>query len=354
MKRLTSFVPVLVLVLIIATAAAVAGYRFARTSQPSLAGRYVGYSWQGEAKGTKLADATQYIETILELDEKGIIKDARFRFFVKQDGFWVTRQAGAAYVSVDFSVTPTPAIPGDSYAPGRSMFTIKTADMMSFYAIAVDTNGTVALALVDPITRYQFEIKLPGNFDFSTPFSAFTIGSGRAVPTVRTSTGGLIRPADWATLADKTVLDINIWSGVITDTGILKGVTLNSPVKAVLEALGVTFVDGRPAAKPVKYGYFGIGGWDGNYRAMEAFLIGKDATKLTSLVDWSIPKYAAGINDKNQFGIDLKAGATATVQNSYDGIAGATVRISREATAYQRALVAAGIVKESQVIIGRF
>jgi len=33
---------------------------------------------------------------------------------------------------------------------------------------------------------------------------------------------------------------------------------------------------------------------------------------------------------------------------------GATVRISRESTSYQRALVEAGILDESDVVIGRF
>ncbi len=43
---------------------------------------------------------------------------------------------------------------------------------------------------------------------------------------------------------------------------------------------------------------------------------------------------------------DLYAGATRTVQDSCDGISGATVRMAREATSYQRALAEAGIIEE--------
>jgi len=322
--------------------------------EKSYAGTYVGRSWQGEVQGVRFDDAQQYIETILTLDERGVISHATMRFFVKADGYWTTRQAGAAYVAVDYAVDPAPATPGDSYVPGTSMFTVHTADMMSFYAVGVGNDGTAALAIVCPVTRYQMEIKLAPGSDYSVPLREFTIGSGRLVPTVRTSAGALLRPARWADLADKHLLDISPWSHVINDRGVLRGVSAASSIGSLLQTLGVDFVDGRPQPLASKYGYFGLGGWRGNYDAIAAFLVGKDATKLTSLVDWSIPRYAGAINDSNQFGVDARAGATRTVQDSLDGIAGATVRISRESTSYQRALVAAGILQESQVIIGRF
>ena len=122
----------------------------------------------------------------------------------------------------------------------------------------------------------------------------------------------------------------------------------------LLEAMGVRFEGERPEPMDVNWGYYGVGGWHGNARAMENYLIGKDATETTSLVDWSEPRYANAINEENQFGVDVRSGATRTVQNSFDGISGATVRISREATSYQRALVSAGIIDESDVVIGRF
>lgn len=321
---------------------------------PSLAGRYVGYSWRGESSGVEFKDANQYIETILELDDAGIIQDATMRFFVKVDGFWIPRQSGNAYVEVDFSVDPTPAVPGENYQPGKSMFTVYTADMMSFYAVAVDDSGTTAVALVDPITRYQFEMKFPANFEYETPFGDLTLGSGLIVPTIRTSGSGMLRPNDWSSLEDKNLLSIDLYSHVVNDQGILGSITESSSVKSVLEALGVEFVNGQPQPMAVKYGYFGLGGWDGNYRAIAQSLIGQDATQKTSLVDWSNSRYAGAINDQNQFGVDVQTGATRTVQDSLDGISGATVRISRESTSYQRALVNAGIVSEDEVIIGRF
>ncbi|SCX99998.1 hypothetical protein [Alkaliphilus peptidifermentans] len=320
----------------------------------SLEGRYVGYSWQGESKGETLEDASQYIETILELDEKGIIKDAKMRFFVKKDGYWTTRQSGNAFVDVDFSVEPTFAVPGDDYKAGDSMFTIYTADMMSFYAVAVDNNGVAAFAIVDPITRYQYEMKFTTDFDFETAVGELTIGSGMSVPTIRTSGSGMVKPSEWDSLADKTIFNISPWSHVVNDVGVLAGITNESTAKELLEALGVEFDGNKPQPKSVEYGYFGLGGWTGNFSAIEESLIGQDATQLTSLVDWTNARYAGAINDKNQFGVDVQSGATRTVQNSIDGISGATVRISREATSYQRALVNAGIIDEADVIIGRF
>lgn len=126
------------------------------------------------------------------------------------------------------------------------------------------------------------------------------------------------------------------------DTLVTRGLVKrkSSSVQSFLEALGVKFEGGNPQPMSVEYGYYGKGGWSGNYRAVEKSLIGQDATKLTSLIDWSKSRYARAINDKNQFGIDVKSGAT--------------VRMSREATSYQRALVAAGILSEEDVIIGRF
>jgi hypothetical protein len=133
-----------------------------------------------------------------------------------------------------------------------------------------------------------------------------------------------------------------------------EGIDEASSLMNFLEAMGVEFAGGLPQPLDVKYGYFGLGGWEGNYQAIEEFLIGKNATELTSLIDWSLPYYAGAINDENQFGIDVASGATRTVQNSIDGISGATVRMSREGTSYQRALVDAGIITEDDVIIGRF
>jgi hypothetical protein len=318
------------------------------------AGRYVGYSWQDEASGTVFEDADQYIETILELDQNGIITDAKMRFFVKKDGFWIPRQSGNAFVNVNFSADPTPAVPGENYKAGDSMFTVYTADMMSFYAAAVNSSGVTAVALVDPVTRYQFEMKLPQNFDYTTPVGDLTIGSGKLVPTIRTSGSGLLKPSDWESMADKNIFNIDVWSHVVNNAGVLEGISATSSVQAFLEALGVEFSEGRPQPMAVKYGYFGLGGWAGNYSAIEAYLIGQDAAKMTSLVDWSVPRYAGAINDQNQFGIDVGSGATKTVQNSIDTISGATVRMSRESTSYQRALVQAGIIDDSDVIIGRF
>ena len=320
----------------------------------SLKGRYVGYSWQGEVDGVELAEATQYIETILELDEDGVITDAKMRFYVLKDSFWITRQSGNAFVSVDFSVVPTQAVPGENYAPGESMFTIYTADMMSFYSVAVSTENVVAVALVCPVTRYQYEIRLTPNTDFTMPIGEVTIGSGMLVPTLRTSGAGLVRPADWDSLADSNIFNIDRWSHVINDQGVFAGIDEASSLIEFLEAMGVEFVAGLPQPLDVKYGYFGLGGWKGNYDAIEEFLIGKNATELTSLIDWSRPYYAGAINEHNQFGIDVASGATRTVQNSLDGISGATVRMSREGTSYQRALVDAGIITEAEVIIGRF
>lgn len=320
----------------------------------SLAGRYVGYSWGGEADGVELADANQYIEAIVEIDESGVITAAKMRFFVQKEGFWIPRQSGNSYVDVDFSVDPSPAVPGDNYSPGDSMFTVYNADMMSFYAVAVDNDATAAVVLVCPATRYQFEIKLPPGFDYETSFGELTVGSGMLVPTIRTSGAGISKPEQWAVMADRHFLNIESYSYVVNIRGVFAGLNDASSVKDFMEAMGVSFSNGRPLPQDPVYGYFGIGGWAGNYRAIEEFLVGKNATVMTSLIDWSEPRYAGGINEENRFGIDVATGATRTVQNGVDTISGATVRMSRESTAYQRALAEAGIIDEEDVIIGRF
>ncbi len=317
-------------------------------------GRYVGYSWAGEADGTNREEADSYIETILELDPDGIIIDARMRFWVQIDGYRTTRQSGNAYVSVDYAIDPEPATPGDDYAPGESMFTVYTADMMSFYAVAVSDDTIAAATIVDPITRYRFEIKLPADFNFDTPMRDFTVGSELLVPTERTSAAALLRPQSWDELADNHLFDISPWSHVLNEMGELEDLDADSSIREFLEALGMTFEQGTPQPMAADYGYFGRGGWAGNYRAIEEDLIGRDAREYTSLVDWSISRYGDAVNEDNVFGVDVPSGATQTVQDSVDGISGATVRMSRESTSYQRALVEAGILAEDEVVIGRF
>ncbi|RQD70374.1 MAG: hypothetical protein D5S00_04385 [Tindallia sp. MSAO_Bac2] len=349
---------VLLFVLLFATACSPTG-----TDQPaeanndtnsSLAGHYVGYSWRGEAGGGTFDEANQYIETILQLDDDGTILDAKMLFFVQKDGFWTTRQSGNAFVEVDYDVDPSPAIPGDDYEAGDSMFTIYTADMMSFYAAGVSEDNTAAIALVCPVTRYQFEYKFDADYDFSMSMGELTVDSGEMVPTVLTSGSGLLRPDSWDELDGKTIFDVDIWSHVVNDQGILEGIDNDSTVQEFMEAFGIEFSGGHPQEMELSYGYFGNGGWAGNFTAIEESLIGQNATELTSLVDWSVERFAGAVNEDNIFGVDVESGATRTVQNSIDGISGATVRISREATSYQRALVDAGIISEDDVIVGRF
>lgn len=321
-------------------------------------GTYTGYSWQAESKGTTLEAAAQKIETTLTLDRKGKILDAKINFLVKgKDGKWFSRNDPAADVAVDFTADPAQAVltnDGSGYTAGKSMFTVKTADMMSFYASAVDTDGTAALAVVEPITRYQFEIKMKPGFDFSLPIKNLTVGSGLLVPTVRASSGGYLKIKNWDNVADKHILAFYRDPYVLTGRGVFQGLTPDSTVGQLLEKTGIVFIDGRPQPREAAYGFSSLGGWAGNYKSIAEFLKGKDATKLTSLIDWKNPRYAAGINTDNFFGVDAKSGATRTVQNSVDGIAGATVRMSRESTSYQRALVQAGILQEKNVIKGRF
>lgn len=321
-------------------------------------GTYTGYSWKEEAKGTKLDEAKEKIETVLTLDKNGVITDAKLLFYVKdKEGKWYTRTDSSAEVSVDFNVKPTPAIPQNDkqeYAAGNSMFKVKTADFMSFYTVAVSQDSTIALGIVEPTTRYLYEIQLDKNADLSMKLKDMTVGNGLIVPTVRTSAGAMIKPKDWSEYKDKNLLNFSGFAHVLTDRGIFKGITEESTIKELLQAAGVAF-DGD-IAKPleVKYGRTSTGGWEGNYKSIESFLVGKNTLELKSLIDWENPRYKAGINKDNFFGVDTTAGATKTVQNSIDGIAGATVRMSREATSYQRALVEAGILTEEEVIKGRF
>ena len=317
-------------------------------------GVYEGYAWSGEATGVAFEDATQYIKTTLYIAKDGTIVDAAMDFQIKRDGVWVSRLVTEATAEIDYNVTPVAATPGTNYAAGTSMFTVTTGDWMSFYAIGVSADGTVALLMVDPITRYQFEVKLPSTFDFSQNVSSLTVGSGLLVPTRRTAGGALISPTDWELLSDKHFLNMSYWSHVVTDTGVLEGISASSSVELMLEKFGVTFTGGVPQVMNSKTGFTGLGGWAGNYGSIREYLVGKNVLEVLSLVDWSDEKYEGSINEENQFGVDVATGATRTAQNSVDTYAGATVRLSRESESYQKALVAAGILKIEDVIIGRF
>lgn len=321
-------------------------------------GTYVGYSWKDESEGVALEDAKQKIETAITLDKNGVITDASILFWkLDGEGNWYTRQDTKSEVAVDFSKMPSIAVPENGerkYAAGESMFQITTHDKMGFYAAAANANGTAVLLIVEPYTRYQFEIRLPSDFDFTTSMKDITIGSGLAVPTIQASSSGFVKPKEWNEYADFSVLSFHADPYVITGEGIFAGLSEESSIMDYMKKAGIQFVDGKPTESSVSYGFFGKGGWEGNYKAIENYLIGRDATELTSLVDWNIARYEEGVNSDNFFGVDTPAGATKTAQNSSDTIAGATVRMSRESTSYQRALVEAGILKEEDVIKGRF
>ena len=322
----------------------------------TLAGTYVGYSWKGESSGVLLEDASQKVETILTLDEDGIITDASILFWKLTDGSWYSRQDGTARIGADLLIDPVAATPGIEYAVGTSMFDVDTHDKMSLYSVVVEADGTVGLLIVEPVTRYQFEIKLPAGYDFSTMISEITVNgtSGGFIPTVRTSSSGLIKPDAWSELDGKNLFTISYFDHVMIDAGVFEGLTEDSSMQDLLESIGVVFTGLVPDEMDLSYGRHSNGGWQGNYEAIAAYLIGKNVNDLTSLVDWSVEKWAGAINDENYFGIDLDAGATKTAQDSADLIAGATVRMSRESTSFQRALVAAGIITEEDVIKGRF
>ena len=324
--------------------------------EESLAGTYVGYSWKGESSGVELADASQKIETTLTLDEAGVITDVKMLFWKLSDGSWYSRQDGTARISVDLSVDPVAATPGSEYAKGTSMFDVDTHDMMSLYAVSVGADGTLALLIVEPVTRYQFELKLPAGYDYSTLISDITVdGTANGfIPTVRTSSSGLIKPDAWSELASKNLFSISYFDHVMSDAGVFEGIDSTSTIQELLETIGVTFSIDSPAEAEVMYGRHSLGGWQGNYDSIANYLIGKNVSDVTSLVDWTVERWAGGVNDDNFFGIDLAAGATKTAQDSLDGIAGATVRMSRESTSFQRALVAAGILTEEDVVKGRF
>lgn len=317
-------------------------------------GYHVGYSWAGEARGTAFEDANAYIETILKLDEDANILDARMRYFQRSHGYWTTRQSGQAAIGVNFSVEPTRATIGNNSVPGDQMFSIFTVNLMSLWAAAVDGDGTVAVTVVEPLTRYRFEMKFPPGFDFRTTMSEVNINSGLMVPVQRTAGGNFIVPETWEDIGDISIFDFHRYSHVLNDHGIWAGLNGSSTVRSFLEGMGISFTGDAPDSMPVAYGYFGIGGWEGNYDRIAASLIGQNARSFTSLIDWSNERFSAAVNEDNIFGVDVPSGATQTVQNSFDGISGATVRMSRESTSYQRALVNAGIITENDVIIGRF
>lgn len=321
-------------------------------------GTYTGYSWGGESKGVPIENATSKIETVLTLDSEGLITDAKVLFYKKNgDGKWYARQDTSAQVDVDFNVLPTPAKLESEirvHADGDSMFSIKTVDKMSFYAAAVSEDKKAAFMIAEPYTRYQFEFKMEDGFDYSTKIKDMTIGNGLLVPTVRLSAKGYTKVKNWDDYSDSNLFSFIHYGRVFTDRGVFEGLGEDSTMREFMERAGVQFEENMPLPTAAKYGFWGIGGWNGNYKTIEEYLVGKNATEMKTLVDWNMDMYKKGVNEDNFFGVDSVTGATKTVQNSVDGIAGATVRMSRESTSYQRALVEAGILTEEEVIKGRF
>ena len=330
--------------------------------EETLEGTYVGYSWMDEVDGVELEDAERKIETILTLDDEGIIEDVDIRYWQKYDGYWGTRDDDSGDVWVDFDEEPTTAGFNEDgeYELGNSMFKVSTNNLMSFWAVAVDDDGTVAATMHDPWYRFMHEMKFDADFDFenATVGEDLTLGGDNFHPSWRAARDEEI---DWeGDYGDDTIFDFSSWNHVITARGTFEGMDSDTSVKELLEAMGVEFDDGEPAPMDVEYGYDSQGGWSGNYEAIEEYLIGQDATELTNLYNpddvlsgQSMP-LSESINEDNEFGVDVPSGATRNVQDSFDTVSGATVRVSREATSFQRALVEAGILDEDEVILGRF
>ncbi len=320
----------------------------------SYEGVWTGISWKGEAKGVTLDEATSKIVTELKVDENNIITEASIDFLNLKDDQWVARNDASAVVTVDYSIDPVAAsVDGEAYEKGVSMFDVKTNDMMGFYSVGVDENGTVALLVVDAVARYRFETKIDADFDFTTTLNELKINEFWT-PTVRESSGGLVKAQTLADFDGKSIYELNTFNHVIYDYGVFAGLKDDATLESFLKAAGVTFEEGKPVAMEVAYGFHSQGGWSGNYEAIENFLVGKNITEVTALADFSADRYASAINEDNFFGVDVPTGATKTIQDSYDSISGATVRISRENQSFQRALVDAGILTEEEVIKGRY
>lgn len=324
-------------------------------------GTFTGYSWKGEIDGVTFEEASQYIETTITLDKEGIITDFEMNFVKRGDNGDTYRNDPTTTVTTNFETTPTMATLGDDKQDGASMFDISTADMMSLYVVDINENGEVAFGLVDPMTRYLFEIKLPADYDYTTSFGDLTISNG-FTPTVLTSSSGMIKPDSFDEIANTSMLDIDQFSYVISHRGDFEGLTNETSVKDMLIMAGVTFEENTPTSIESNFGFHSAGGWDGNYEAIKNEMIGKSAVEVTALASFegttfvTEKNYADSINEDNFFGVntDTVSTATKTIQNSYTTFSGATVRISRENTSFQRALVEAGLLTEEDVIKGRF
>ncbi len=325
-------------------------------------GTYVGYSWMDEVEGVELDEAERKIETILTLNEDGIIEDVDIRYWQKYDGYWGTRNDDSADIWVNFAEEPTTAGFNEEgeYELGNSMFKISTNSLKSLWAVAVDNDGTVAAVMHDPWYRFMHEMKFEADFDFenATVGEDLTLGGDNFHPNWRAARD---EEVDWeGDYGDDTIFDFIYWNHVMTARGTFEGMGSDTSVKELLEAMGVEFEDGEPVPMDVNYGYDSRGGWSGNYEAIAEYLIGRDATEVSNLYNpddvltgQSMP-LSESINEDNEFGVDVPTGATRNVQDSFDTVSGATVRVSREATSYQRALVEAGILDEDEVILGRF
>lgn len=320
----------------------------------NIEGSYEGIAWNGQPKGVSLEDSIEKLIAKIDVDSKGVITNSEYDYLIKVNEEWVSRKDTSATVNVDFSIDPKAAvINGEEVTNGSTMFDVKTNNMMSFYSVAVNKDNTVAVMIAEPTTRYRFEAKLTSDFNFETPLGEIKIGE-TWIPSLREMPFGIVTVSEWSELNGKSLYDINPFTQVIYKRGDLEGMDNKATMKELLEAMGVIFIDGVPQPTEPKYGFHSLGGWKGNYESLAKELVGKNINEVKSLVDYSPERYAKAINKDNFFGVDVVSGSTKSIQNSIDTISGATVRMSRENEAYQRALVQAGVLKESDVVKGRF
>ncbi len=286
------------------------------SSETSYKGIYHGVSYRDEAT------RRDRVEVVMELDKDSTILSVDFNFFNGND-----RLRDTDYISAEF-VPETDA--------ATSAFDIDANDMMSTWAAHYD-GTSFHVAIMSAWHRIMVET----TFDLTDATAkidtlTWTGNSTHYGSLKNGATAGDVAVFTTPTEGQISHPFVERWS-VASRQGIFKDMNGNTTVEALAKAL---FGGTLPTEEKTEAGFHSNGGWAGNYLAMSEYLKGKKASEYTSLTH--------GIEVPGKSEDDIKTASTNIIDSS-NMIAGATMRTSRENQAYQKALVAAGILKEDDV-----
>ena len=305
----------------------------------------VAYSYKsGEA-----ATSNQRVKSEVTV-KSGVIQDIKFAFEkITTNGAWdsetisrrddktisATRNsnafAGLSLTAINSSDT-TDDIAGIGTT---SMFDITATDMMSTYA-AVSDGTNVSVAIMGAESRMMYEAVINKTSDAAKGLDDLDWKVNKAHYSAHKGSDAKI---------GTTPFNFGDWEKVAVANGVFKGLsTAMDSTSTAADLIAKLEAAGMKDDSKVVSGFHSLGGWYGNYRAIEASLKGKNVNNFKYLWNYDGPQLGSKPNETT----GNITGST-NIQDSTNGISGATVRTSRENHAFQLALVELGFLKSNEV-----